>query len=86
MVEEEEWVAGRRGEITGWVATKDKVTGSVHTHEVVKEVVRRSSALKGLPERLVVLALEEGHNVVVLEPSFSSEAGDVSGKAARVVP
>lgn len=82
---EEERVTRRCHEITSWVTANDEVTRSVDTHEVVREVVRRSTALQRLPEGLVVGALEERHNIVVLQPSFAGEAGDVASETARVV-
>ena len=85
MVEEEEWVTGRRGEVTSWVATDDEVTSGVHAHEVVGKVVRGRTTLEVLPEGLVRLALQQRNDVVVLEPSFAGEAVDVASQAAGVV-
>lgn len=85
MVEEEEGVAGRGCEVATWITTNDEVTTRVHTHEVVLKVVGGRSALESLPERLVVLTLEQRDNVVILEPSFAGEARDVASQTARVV-
>lgn len=57
----------------------------MYAHEVVNEVVWRSTALQCLPESLVVAALEQGHNVVVLQPPFTCKAINIANKATGVV-
>lgn len=84
-MEPEEGVTGGGSEITSGVTAKDEVTSGVHTHETVLEVVRRRAALESLPELLIGGLLDQGDNIVVLEPAFAGEAGDVAGDAARVV-
>lgn len=84
-MEEEKWITGGSSEVTSWVTTDDEVTGSMHTHESVCEVVGGSAALESLPELLVAAALQQRDDVVILEPAFSGEAVDVAREAARVV-
>jgi hypothetical protein len=54
-------------------------------HEVIHEVVGGSTALQSLPKRLNVFTLEERYDIIVFQPTFATEAGDVSSKTARVV-
>jgi len=79
----EPWVTVGRDEVTAWVATDREVTGSVHAHEVVLE--SWNATLHIGPEALDGLALEQGHDLLVVGPLARSPSRDVALQAPRVV-
>lgn len=85
MVEEEVWVTWRSSEVASRVASNNKVTSSVHAHEAIGEAAGRWAALERLPEGLVCRALEQGHNIIVFQPSLARKAGDITRETSGVV-